>query len=144
MTDNNNDNEAAQRVAERVRQTSTGTRTWYEVRALMQDFAIDRFTADAQERMSRALGAAGIAIEPDLRRLERRDTVFLSWSTGDGSGQHSERTVSPTTIAEAVTLRIAHSGGAVSRVDFPGSATQMQTAVRWFDIHRAKQLECTH
>jgi Mg2+ and Co2+ transporter CorA len=142
MTDNNNDKEAAQRVAERVRQTSTGTRTWYEVRALMQDFAIDRFTADAQERMSGALAGAGIAVEPDLRRLERRDTVFLSWSTGDGSGQDLARTVSPTTMADAVTLRIAHPGGAVSRVRFPGSATQMQTAVRWFDIQRAKQLEC--
>lgn len=128
----------AERIAESVRERGGRRGGWYEVRALMSEFGIERFSADAQQRMTSALTAAGLSVEPPLGDVARRDTVVLT--SGSQNGQPPGRT-EPSAVEECVTVRVADPGGRLSQVP-PGQRADgpRQGGVHWIDVRDSARI----
>lgn len=77
------DHAVAEGIAERVRARAGRRGGWIEVRGLMSRFGIERLSKDAKQRMTTALEDAGLALQPALDGLGRRDTVVLSAAAHD-------------------------------------------------------------
>lgn len=103
------DREVAEEIARQVEQFGGRRGGWFEVRALMARFDIERYSEEGQARMTEALEGAGLSLDPPLSQLNRRDTVVLT------SARVSQDEPSGGDLDEVLTVRTLGD-------------------VRWFDI----------
>lgn len=121
----------AGRIAERVRASEGSRGGWFELRAVMAEFGIDRLSDQAQERMDAALRESGLELERPLTELTRQDTVVLSARNGaDAAG-------SRTAVRDVLTTRVAEKAGALRPVAAdPLELRPPPGGILWFDIPR--------
>ncbi|MDT4960552.1 MAG: hypothetical protein QOF87_199 [Pseudonocardiales bacterium] len=109
----------------------------------MSEFTIDRLSDDARRRMTSALEEAGLTADPSLDSVERRDTVVLSWISGDAA----PRSGGPTdvtqrgSLTDVLTVRTAMPGQPVQTVDLEGLHVPIDGAVRWFNVDDTSQVD---
>jgi Mg2+ and Co2+ transporter CorA len=125
---------SAERVADWLRSRSTETRTWYEIRTLLHDFSIDRFTDDAKGRITTALAEVGIAIDPALETRDRRDTVLLAWAA-NGADKARPKPWWAGAQRNSVTERAVHADGTCAVVPADAGVDLGGVVARWFDVH---------
>ncbi|HEX8122254.1 MAG TPA: hypothetical protein VF549_13415 [Solirubrobacteraceae bacterium] len=123
------DRAAAEAIAEHVRSCDGRRGGWFEVRALMGRFDVDRFSSAAQKRMTAALTEAELELSAPLSELDRSDTVVLTLRSAPVDPPAPMHVAA---LDSALTVRLAHDGQLrrVKLHDVPPTTG----AVRWFDI----------
>jgi Mg2+ and Co2+ transporter CorA len=104
----------------------------------MAEFGIERFSEEAQGRITVALTGAGLSIDPPLGELDRRDTVILSrQGTGGDGGAPTHRRP----LAEAMAIRVAEPRGCLERAGPGFRQTDGDGSVMWIDLPDAAAVD---
>lgn len=97
----------------------------------MSDFGIERFSGDAQRRMTTALKGVGLVVEPELDQVDRSETVVLSLPCPE---PELREPAPPSTLAQVLTIRTASQGRPLERVALDAPPPAAGSGIRWFDI----------
>jgi Mg2+ and Co2+ transporter CorA len=127
----------AEEIAERVGSTDGRRGGWFEVRALMGAFGIERYSEEAQARMTTALESVGLELDPPLSELDRSETVVLSPKTVQMAATPRRP------LTEVLTVRVLAPGGAIRQVSLEELSRIRDASdqeVRWFDLSATADL----
>ena len=130
MTVSNRDLAIAESIAAEVRSLGNRRRTWRKVTSILDRFEVYRLTAGSRERLTAALLAAGIELDPSLLEVDSYSTVRLSL-VETGGVEHQ----GPTPDEESVHVSHWRPGELPTRAHL---GEQLPSgAVAWFDVDAA-------
>ncbi len=102
----------------------------------MAEFEIERLSDEARRRMAISLSEVGLRPNPPMERVDRRDTVVLSWTAGRADGEAHDHAGDRASAAlnDVLTIRTAGPDTSIRMLD-PTTLPQPQPpGIRWFDI----------